>query len=262
MSLKILSSFLLLFILSEYASALATVKSGLILRDVPECNKKRIDQMDQSVIRMIGVGRGGRKFPTTKEEAKTFCKETDRITSELEEFNKDCIVNEAQKISNIFLFSMKRAYKPICSKKKTKKQQKLLEASKCLNQFIEKIPCLEEFANRTRNIIPYDVSKDKIKYMCCYFADAIKCGQQIFDEHKCMTEDHKDTLLDLIRSISGDSINFGCGDYTEETDRCSTVKPPPKSKLDKNFKFEKFKSFFFVNIQVVDTMSYEDAAPL
>lgn len=38
------------------------------------CNDKRIEHVDRQFIRLIGIGRGGRNYPTKKEDVGPFCK--------------------------------------------------------------------------------------------------------------------------------------------------------------------------------------------
>lgn len=94
-------------------------------------------------------------------------RETDRITSEVEKFLNECLRDDASSVSKIFLYSTKRHWKTFCSKKRQqKKQQKLLQVSVCFNTIIDQVDCLELFANRTRDLIPYRIGMDKVNRIC------------------------------------------------------------------------------------------------
>ncbi|OTF74617.1 hypothetical protein BLA29_007402 [Euroglyphus maynei] len=132
-----------------------------------KCDDHRIQHIDRQFIRLIGIGHGGRHYPTAKDDVGPFCRETDRITSEVEKFLNECLRDDASSVSKIFLYSTKRHWKTFCSKKRQqKKQQKLLQVSVCFNTIIDQVDCLELFANRTRDLIPYRIGMDKVNRIC------------------------------------------------------------------------------------------------
>jgi hypothetical protein len=42
------------------------------------------------------------------------------------------------------------------------------------------------------------------------------------------TEEHVKILVRNSEQVSNGALNLACGDYTEETDKCDNLKPPPK----------------------------------
>lgn len=219
------------------------------------CNDKRIEHVDRQFIRLIGIGRGGRNYPTKKEDVGPFCKETDRITSDVEKFLNECLRDDASSVSKIFLYSTKRHWKTFCSKKRQKKQQKLLQVSSCFNTIINQIDCLEIFANRTRDLIPYNIGTDKIDYICCNQVELMRCADRSLTIPTCMTDTGHETLMELFRSIKGDIVNYGCGDFNEFTDLCDKMKPLQRKQLDKTIEINrKLKSFFFAVFMAIDSI--------
>ncbi|KAH9416982.1 hypothetical protein DERP_011711 [Dermatophagoides pteronyssinus] len=234
----------------------------LILTNKTICNDKRIEHIDRLFIRLIGIGNGGRHYPTTKNDVGPFCRETDRIISIIEKFLNECLRDDASSISKIFLYSTKRYWKTFCNKKRrqqqqqNKKQQKLLQVSDCFNTIIEQIDCLNIFANRTRDLIQYRIGLNKVDYICCNQVELLRCADRLLTSTPCITENGHETLMDLFRTIKGDIVNYGCGDYNEFTDLCDKLKPLSRKQLDKTILINKqLKSFFFAVLMAIDSIT-------
>lgn len=188
-AIQLFTIFVIMFMMTMFVGS--SIEQQHLILNKTICNDKRIEHVDRQFIRLIGIGRGGRNYPTKKEDVGPFCKydvfsslktnelnhlvfssywiesrETDRITSDVEKFLNECLRDDASSVSKIFLYSTKRHWKTFCSKKRQKKQQKLLQVSNCFNTIINQIDCLEIFANRTRDLIPYNIGTDKIDYIC------------------------------------------------------------------------------------------------
>lgn len=62
--------------------------------------------------------------------------------------------------------------------------------------------------------------------------------------------------MDLFRTIKGDIVNYGCGDYNEFTDLCDKLKPLSRKQLDKTILINKqLKSFFFAVLMAIDSIT-------
>ncbi|XP_046918274.2 uncharacterized protein LOC124498551 [Dermatophagoides farinae] len=243
-----------------FGFSICAAKKSLLL-DKPECTQKRLQEVDRNFLRLIAIGEFGRKFPEKHSDLPKFCKETNRLIDSMIKFISDCYPPDEQRIFKIYFFSAKRTVKPFCTKKRTKKLQQLLELGPCLNTIINQIDCLDQLTNKTRELIPYQIGRDKINYACCYYVDALKCAENVLNI-QCMTNNAKDVVLDLVRSIGGDMVNFACGDYTESTDRCDHIAPLPKNKFDKSVKVDKkLRSIAFAQIGMVESMDGFSAEP-
>lgn len=51
------------------------VKAQTKLLSKPGCTEARFKQMDKNLVKMIGLGHGGRNSPLNKAELKTFCRQ-------------------------------------------------------------------------------------------------------------------------------------------------------------------------------------------
>lgn len=70
-----------------------------------------------------------------------------------------------------------------------------------------------------------------------------------------MKEEVKETLIDIIGSLTNDAINFGCGEYNEHTDRCDNLGPLPRSKYDKTIKVnKKIRSVILIGLELLDNL--------
>ncbi|XP_027195697.2 uncharacterized protein LOC113790257 [Dermatophagoides pteronyssinus] len=231
-----------------------------LLLNKPECTQKRLREVDRNFMKLIVIGENGRKFPESYDELPKFCKDTDRLIDSMLKFINECYSPDEQRIFKIYFFSAKRVVKTLCMKKRTKKLQHLLETTPCVNTIVDKIDCVDRITNQTLQLIPYNIGATKINYACCYYVDALKCAEEQLSV-PCMTNKGKEILMDMIRSIAGDMVNFACGDYTESTDRCDHIAPLPKNKLDKSYKFTKFRSIVLAQIGLIESIGGFAAQP-
>ncbi|OTF74616.1 hypothetical protein BLA29_007403 [Euroglyphus maynei] len=75
----------------------------------------------------------------------------------------------------------------------------------------------------------------------------------------CMTDNGRETLMDLFRSIKGDIVNYGCGDYNEFSDLCDKIKPLSRKQLDKTIVIDqRLKSFFFAVFMAIDSIQVKN----
>lgn len=73
---RFLSNLLLTIIISQYYGWVncGGFNPGSFILNKPECSSKRLQDIDNFIIRFIAIGRGGREFPTNRTQVHSFCK--------------------------------------------------------------------------------------------------------------------------------------------------------------------------------------------
>ncbi|CAG2167406.1 unnamed protein product [Oppiella nova] len=74
------------------------------------------------------------------------------------------------------------------------------------------------------------VDKRKIPHNCCEYFRIFSCSETRMRTVKGCTEQQIDITLDWIRSLFGNVIDLICSDYTEGSDKCSSLEPVPKKR--------------------------------
>ena len=58
-------------------------------------------------------------------------------------------------------------------------------------------------------------------------------------------------ILDFIKGLSGNMVNFACGEYVESTTKCEELGPIPKIIVKNN---KKYSTFMFLLIDLMESM--------
>ncbi|KPM11528.1 hypothetical protein QR98_0101000 [Sarcoptes scabiei] len=233
--------------------AMVESRSTFILTDKPECSLKRQQSIDRMVSKLLIFGKYGQKYPTNSKELTKLCADITANTNQLNKFVVECLKDQAQHMAKIMIYSIKRTLKTYCSKK-TKKQTKLLESGSCINTRVQKIDCIDKFSNSSKELVPYKIENEKIKFICCYHVDMMRCFEKQMEDLSCLDDDARRYNMELIKSIVVDLANFACGEYTEDSDRCDNLKLP-KDKYNPKEKFtSRVRSMFFVLLHVAESI--------
>nr|XP_027206072.1 uncharacterized protein LOC113799608 [Dermatophagoides pteronyssinus] len=220
--------------------------------DKPQClEPQRMAKVDRYIERMIGFGGKGRPFPENGPQLKPYCNETRVMVSFIDEYLHECYEQDIQKLANIVLYTLKRNLRYFCNKKPSNKKLKnLLKLASCLNTRIKDDHCIMSMMNSTSALIPSGLnSKEKIKYVCCYYAELVRCGDEWMDTIPCIRND-KQIALDFLRGLSGDIISVACSDYNEFTNRCDHLKPLEIKQTNR----KKYGSILNIMIDTIESM--------
>nr|XP_046908840.1 uncharacterized protein LOC124490399 [Dermatophagoides farinae] len=246
-------------------STMSMMTIAKFLAEKPECNEKRVNQVDHSSIALNMFG-SNRRYPVKREDVKKFCDDTARHLDNLDKFTKECYTSDVQNMAKIFVYSNKRTMKMYCGnvggggggRRKTKRLQKLLSIAPCLNIYLPQDKCLSQFIMKVRNLVQYQMNSEKIYHTCCYFVDLMKCFDNQLSKLSCATEERREEFAKLVRSLNGDMINVSCGDYNEQTDRCDYLKPLNQFKTNANTSQRlldpKLRSFFFTSVAMFESI--------
>ena len=64
------------------------------------------------------------------------------------------------------------------------------------------------------------------------YVRGMKCAEDEIEENRkrdACTGDNKELILDSVRGITGNFVNFACGEFDEVSNRCDDLGPQPDS---------------------------------
>ncbi|KAF7496266.1 hypothetical protein SSS_01624 [Sarcoptes scabiei] len=205
----------------------------------PQCrSEKRQTKVNEFMEKLVVFGQSDRKFPENFAQVKPFCSETREMIAYIEDYLKECFQPDIQSLANILIYTLKRHIRVFCNKRSNNlRLKKLLPLMPCINEQVQRYPqCIRTMMNKTSELIASQIEdRSKIKYVCCYYAEFIDCGDNFLESLPCAKKD-RELLLDFLRGLSSDIVRFGCNEYHENSDRCtqlptislSSDKPRPK----------------------------------
>lgn len=153
--------------------------------------------------------------------------------------NEKCNKGAQKQLTSILLYSIKNVLKNYCSKKSKDKRKLpiLLKVAKCWNENLGPInKCWRHFQDKLTDAMSLE-SRHRIPLMCCEFYVTKNC---LIDSLTPACPDQVDEVQNSIENVSGNMIDAICGDYTDSSDKCSTLPKPAHVKPTKKW------STFFV----------------
>lgn len=59
------------------------------------------------------------------------------------------------------------------------------------------------------------------------YVEGMKCARIVLDDVVCSEENNDELIMDTIRGLTGNFVNFVCGDFDETTTLCDQLGPQP-----------------------------------
>lgn len=147
-----------------------------------------------------------------------------------------CMTGFKKNVMQVTLYSVKKSQKALCRPKPTKEMRDFVAAGKCVNSGRERFRgCIQQTA---RNIFKVKFIEDNLKVplICCEIVRARQCLMKEAKKVKECKDEHVETINNRFNTVSMNSLNIACGQYTEESDRCDRVQPPQGVQLDRGNK--------------------------
>ncbi|OTF81916.1 hypothetical protein BLA29_006110 [Euroglyphus maynei] len=188
------------------------------------CKKGAEGEVDAVFGRISGYGNVSRPFPTDQQELSDYCKGQFSDIRLIESYAKRCQHGLPKQYFNILVYTIKGSMSRIC-KKNSKKARQFLSASGCIRRASHHFDqCHRNLIERLHRI-KFSDDKKKIPYTCCEYYTLRKCFQDGGrNEAKC-SDKEMETVEELIESTSSNALNFFCGEYAEDSDKCEKLGP-------------------------------------
>jgi len=222
------------------------------------CQKNVMTQLDQYLKEIELVPNGKRKFPETIGMLREACKIQMKVMSILTKLANKCMEGFKKNVLLVTLYSVKKNQKLLCRPNPTKEVRDFVAAGKCVNagqnQFRK---CLQKTQN---DILKVRAVEDKLKIplICCEIVRAKGCLLREAKKVSECKEEHIETMQNRFNNVAMNSMNLACGEYSDETDRCSRVHAPKGTvHIEKSNK-----SMVMTMFELLDNLPFgEDAIP-
>nr|XP_027203418.1 uncharacterized protein LOC113797262 [Dermatophagoides pteronyssinus] len=219
------------------------------------CKKGAEGEVDAVFGRMSGYGNVSRPFPTDQQELNNYCKGQFSDIRLIESYAKRCQHGLPKQYFNILVYTVKGSMSRIC-KKNSKKARQFLSASGCIRRASNHFDkCHRNLIERLHRI-KFSEDKKKIPYTCCEYYTLRKCFQDGGrNEAKC-SDKEMETVEELIESTSSNALNFFCGEYAEDSDKCEKLGPlveAPSSRSGRKSRPKYLRSISLTVAEIFDT---------
>ncbi|KAH7639122.1 hypothetical protein HUG17_3155 [Dermatophagoides farinae] len=260
MNTKFLHHMIIVFMIISFNSSNHQTQAACISNETKsKCSMKYAQQIDLYASRLANVGKRGRFLPTNNAELEQFCNETKNMTISMENFMKQCCERELGHVAKIYLYSLRKNSKLLCSKRNNKRLTmitKLFATAPCINRRIRDFQCLAIFKNQTKHIMQYRDDKEKIRRGCCHYGDWIECEEKFINDLPCINNDQqREFAVDLLRSSRGDTQRFLCGDFDDTSDQCNHLKKLDPLLFDTKMRMDsRLQSLVFIGLHLLETI--------
>ncbi|XP_046916758.1 uncharacterized protein LOC124497180 [Dermatophagoides farinae] len=190
-----------------------------------DCHRNILTEMDKH-LRSMELVHGDQQFPESLEELKAHCGRNKKVIDLMSKMADKCMTGFTKNIMQVTIYSLRRSRKSICKNKPNKEMLALINAGKCVNGGRKRFSKCVKHAQIHIETVKDMPTKKRIPLICCEIVRAKSCMlDKAKDVNEC-SEQNVETLQRRFTHISANSMNMACGDYTEDSNRCDTVKPP------------------------------------
>ena len=130
----------------------------------------------------------------------------------------------------ITMYSVRSTQKVLCRKRPTTEMKAFVNAAKCMNSGRSQFrPCVRIAA---KNIYSMKMMPEKLRIplVCCEVHRAKECLLNQAKHVKDCTEENVETLQARFNHVASNTMSFACGEYTEDSDKCNSVRAPKDAK--------------------------------
>lgn len=197
------------------------------------CSQSELKEMDKASARIVSFTKTQRAFPQTKALLTPFCAETKKDNTQIDNIIKKCLKGQAKSFGTVLIYSVGATLKTYCNPKNKKKQADLVDISKCVNDAKNK-PMLQRVLADYIKILGHGAvakpAKNRIGYACCHYFKVLNDIEKGL-QGKCTDKQIK-TTIELVRNLLQSLIDVACGDFTDASDACDKLPPPPAKSLN------------------------------
>ncbi|KAH7638340.1 hypothetical protein DERF_004031 [Dermatophagoides farinae] len=211
-----------------------------------DCDHKKADQCSLNLM-PITNSEIIRRPPKTIAQFNVYCGKIRRYERCTRKFAENCLQKESKQTLSILMYGISRVNKRYCTKEARKKALiDLIQCSGPIN-FRYYGDLLRNASADLHAIREYPDAKLRIPMACCLYS---QYTTQTLEHVEKTCPKYRQEVDSIIRGYSGDSFNFLCGDYADESDKCDPI-------IEKTPKWDgavKWKSMIIPMVQVIDSL--------
>ncbi|XP_054152482.1 uncharacterized protein LOC128951258 [Oppia nitens] len=193
------------------------------------CNKSSERTADTMFGHMVGYGNNSRRFPENDDEMQKYCSAQLADLKVLENYTKRCKKGLPKQFFAIMMYTLKSNVNRMC-KRNSKKGMEFMVGSKCFNKAtFELEKCHNVFIDHLQGVLTVD-DKLKIPHTCCEYYSFRQCLTERAKNVDICGDKDLQTLDEFVESTTSNALNFFCGDYADDSDKCDKLGKPPKKR--------------------------------
>jgi len=192
-----------------------------------ECNEESSDKLDELIRKISTFGDPSGKFPVNDAEFAVDCQEDKKSLEWIDRYTNKCLKGLGLQITTLGYNDMLKVVKKYCDSEKLSKifiswgrcgNSALNETVKCWDKYVLQV---EQLNSEKKRI----VDKDIVALTCCDYHQFDRCVDGAFhsvEAKECSTS-VAEGLHSVLTEISGRILDFLCGDYTSDSDKCDSL---------------------------------------
>ncbi|XP_054161699.1 uncharacterized protein LOC128959716 [Oppia nitens] len=197
------------------------------------CNQQSIDKLDDNVLKLTTFGDPNRNLPNEK-DVMAHCQADSVMISWGKNYTKTCLINRKEEMShhvtNLLMFSMKKVMNKRCRSETSRAV--FIKAGKCANSLKDDtIKCWNKYiidtqqVNKAKGTI---IKNDKhlLPLICCAYHRFHDCSVDAWSKSNGAEPCNSKSVRELegyVNDSMYDIIQYLCGDYQENSDRCDNL---------------------------------------
>ncbi|KAF7489368.1 hypothetical protein SSS_07826 [Sarcoptes scabiei] len=210
------------------------------------------NQFDLNMAKLMTIGENGRDYPENFDDLKLFCRESKKLIHNVDKYKNLCFHGQWKQFVSIFIYSNRNAIKKFCTKS-NENSKKLLQTSKCINSNRKPINrCLSILTEEIESIRWIKSGIQKIPLLCCKYHKFHDCFMNVLeDDEQCQSK--IDTISEFLRLVLGNLIENNCGEYNNESDRCSRIDSIIEKPSNRTIPNDQNRSIMYAIYNVLDS---------
>jgi len=171
------------------------------------------------------VGRNSRPYPTSEQQLDHYCRETTDLMSCVTDFTNVCRDGLHKSMSNVMISTVRVNQRNYCSAKR----HEILAMSTCGNAVRgHSTACMDNFLLNLGRANAA-AKRHRVPHGCCAYYELKACIMRAARHVGGQVCNHRNLehLERYINSMAGNTLNMMCGEYEEESDKCSRLPPLP-----------------------------------
>ncbi|CAG2105858.1 unnamed protein product [Medioppia subpectinata] len=209
--------------------SVATTAQGSGRGKQADCGDERRLRAYLCAERLFFAGHNSRLLPETDLQLDAHCRETPRLIQCVKDFTDRCRHGLHRSAATVMLSTVRFNDRNYCFR--PEKRHQLVAMASCGNGIrAHSDRCMNEFLLALGRADHVPVKRYRVPHGCCAFYELKACilkgGAQYSGPSVC-TSKQLDQLDRYMDAMAGNTLNMICGDYDQESDRCSRLPPLP-----------------------------------
>jgi len=193
----------------------------------PDCTDSRRQSAYMCAEKLFFAGNNSRLLPETEAQLQAHCSESNELMKCVKDFTDKCRHGLHKSIATIMISTVRFNTRNYCFR--PQKRAELLSMASCGNAIrTESTACMDPFL-WSLGRANHAVKRYRVPHGCCAYYELKTCilkSGETYGKGMC-SHRQLDYFGRYMQGMAGNTLNFMCGDYDEDSDRCARLPPLP-----------------------------------